>query len=62
MAQQLNAALNTYLIKTLLKEGFEPKLIAIEASCSVHAVQRIGLKAQAVRNAHHPNNKPHRPS
>ena len=34
------------LIKSLLKEGFENKLIASEASCSVRAVQRIRLKRQ----------------
>jgi hypothetical protein len=45
MAPQLNAAQHI-LIKALLKEGFETKLIATEASCSVHAVQRIRLKRQ----------------
>ena len=34
------------LIETLLKQGFENKLIASEASCSVRAVQRIRLKRQ----------------
>jgi hypothetical protein len=45
MAPQLDAAQHI-LIKTLLKEGFETKLIATEASCSVRAVQRIRLKRQ----------------
>jgi hypothetical protein len=45
MAPQLNAAQHI-LIKSLLKEGFENKLIALEASCSVRAVQRIRLKTQ----------------
>ena len=45
MAPQLDAAQHI-LIKTLLKEGFETKLIASEASCSVRAVQRIRLKRQ----------------
>jgi hypothetical protein len=45
MAPQLNAAQHI-LIKTLLKEGFETKLIATEASYSVRAVQRIRLKRQ----------------
>jgi hypothetical protein len=45
MASQLNAAQHI-LINTLLKEGFETKLIASEASCSAHAVQRIRLKRQ----------------
>jgi hypothetical protein len=35
-----------YLIKTLLKQGFETKLIATEASCSMRAVQRIRLMSQ----------------
>jgi hypothetical protein len=43
MAPQLDAAQHI-LIKTLLKEGFETKLIASEASCSVRAVQRIHRK------------------
>jgi hypothetical protein len=43
MAPQLSAAQHI-LIKSLLKEGFENKLIALEASCSVRAVQRIRLK------------------
>jgi hypothetical protein len=34
------------LIKALLKEGFETKLIASEALCSVSAVQRIRPKRQ----------------
>jgi hypothetical protein len=34
------------LIGTLLKQGFENKLIASEASCSVRTVQRIRLKRQ----------------
>jgi len=37
MAPQLDAAQHI-LIKTLLKEGFETKLIASEALCSVRAV------------------------
>jgi hypothetical protein len=45
MAPQLNAAQHI-LIKNLLKEGFETKLIASEVSCSVRAVQRIRLKRQ----------------
>jgi hypothetical protein len=45
MAPQLNAAQHI-LIKTLLKEGFEIKRIATEASYSVRAVQRIHLKRQ----------------
>jgi hypothetical protein len=45
MAPQLDAAQHI-LIKILLKEGFETKLIALEASCSVRAVQRIRLKRQ----------------
>jgi transposase len=45
MAPQLNAAQHI-LINTLLKEGFETKLIASETSCSAHAVQRIRLKRQ----------------
>ena len=43
MARQLSAAQHI-LIKSLLKEGFENKLIASEASCSVRAVRRIRLK------------------
>jgi hypothetical protein len=42
MAPPLNAAQHI-LIETLLKEGFETKLIASEASCSMRAVQRIRL-------------------
>ena len=45
MAPQLDAAQHI-LIKTLLTKGFETKLIASEASCSVRAVQRIRLKRQ----------------
>jgi hypothetical protein len=45
MAPQLDAAQHI-LIKALLKEGFETELIASEASCSMHAVQRIRLKRQ----------------
>jgi hypothetical protein len=45
MAPQLDAAKHL-LIETLLKQGFENKLIASEASCSVRAVQRIRLKRQ----------------
>jgi len=45
MAPQLNAA-QYILINILLKEGFETKLIASEASCSARAVQRICLKRQ----------------
>jgi hypothetical protein len=45
MAPQLDVAQHI-LIKTLLKEEFEAKLIASEASCSVRAVQRIRLKRQ----------------
>jgi hypothetical protein len=43
MAPQLDAAKHI-LIKTLLKKGFDTKLIASVASCSVRAVQRIRLK------------------
>jgi hypothetical protein len=65
MAPQLNTAQHI-LIKTLLKAGFETKLIASEASCNV--VQRARRpenpsEETAVRNAHHPpKNKPRRPS
>jgi hypothetical protein len=45
IAPQLDAARH-FLIDTLLKEGFETKLIASEASCSVHTVQRICLQRQ----------------
>lgn len=45
MPPQLNAAQHI-LINALLKEGFNTKLIATEASCSVRAVQRIRLKRQ----------------
>jgi hypothetical protein len=45
MAPQLDAAQHI-LIKTLLKEGFENKIIASNASCGVRAVQRIRLKRQ----------------
>jgi hypothetical protein len=37
MTPQLSAAQHIF-IKSLLKEGFENKLIASEASCSVRAV------------------------
>jgi hypothetical protein len=68
MAPQLDAAQHI-LIKTLLKEGFETKLIASEASCSVRAVQRIRQQSEmptprtnrvgAVAAAlHHPYKKP----
>jgi len=43
MAPQLDTAQHI-LIETLLNKGFETKLIASEASCSVRAVQRIRLK------------------
>ena len=46
MALQLNAAQHI-LINALLKEGFDTKLIATEASCNVRAVQRIRLKTTA---------------
>jgi hypothetical protein len=42
MAPPLNAAQHI-LIEALLKEGFETKLIASAASCSMRAVQRIRL-------------------
>ncbi len=45
MVPQLDVAQHI-LIKTLLKEEFETKLIASEASCSMRAVQRIRLKRQ----------------
>jgi hypothetical protein len=45
MAPQLNAVQHI-LINTLLKEGFDTKLIASEASCSARAVQRIRLKRE----------------
>ena len=45
MALQLDTT-QYILIKTLLKEGFKTKLIALEALCSVRAVQRIHLKRQ----------------
>ena len=45
MAPPLDAATHM-LIGTLLKQGFENKLIASEAACSVRAVQRIRLKRQ----------------
>jgi hypothetical protein len=45
MAPQLDAAQHI-LIKTLLKVGFETKLIALKAPCTVRAVQRIRLKRQ----------------
>ena len=34
------------LIETLLKQGFENKLIAVKARCSKRAVQRIRQKRQ----------------
>lgn len=43
MAPQLDATKHI-LIKALLKEGFQTKLIAPVALCSVRAVQRIRLK------------------
>ena len=45
MAPHLDAAQHL-LIKTLLMRGYEPNLIASEASCSVRAVQRIRLRTQ----------------
>ena len=45
MAAQLDVAQHI-LIKALLKEGFETKLIASEALCSMRAVQRIRRKRQ----------------
>jgi hypothetical protein len=45
IAPQLDAAQHI-LIKSLLKQKFETKLIASEASCSMRAVQRIRLKRQ----------------
>ncbi len=45
MPPQLNA-IQHILINALLKEGFDTKLIATEASCSVRAVQRIRSKRQ----------------
>jgi len=42
MALQLDAAQHI-LIKTLLKEGFETKLIALEASCSLGTTFLIGV-------------------
>jgi hypothetical protein len=46
MAPQLNAAQHD-LINSLLKQGFESKLIAAEASCSSRAVQRIRKRQQS---------------
>ena len=43
MAPQLDAAKHI-LIEVLLEEGFETKLLASVASCSVRAIQRIRLK------------------
>jgi hypothetical protein len=43
MAPQLDAA-QYILIKTLLEQGFETKLTASEALCSVRAVQRFRLQ------------------
>jgi hypothetical protein len=53
MAPQLDAAQHI-LIEALLKEGFETKLIASEASCSVQRARRLEnpSKETAVRNAH----------
>ncbi len=45
MAPQLDAA-QRILIKTLLAQGFETRLIASKASCTVRAVQRIRLERQ----------------
>jgi transposase len=45
IAPPLNAAQHI-LIETLLQEGFETKLIATKASCSIRAVQRIHRKRQ----------------
>jgi len=60
MTPQLDTAQHI-LIKTLLKEEFETKLIASKASCSVRAVQRIRLKRQQLEMPT-PKNKPRRPS
>ena len=46
MAPQLNAAQHN-LINSLLKQGFETKLIAAEASCSSRAVERIRKRQQS---------------
>ena len=51
MAPQLNAAQHI-LINALLKEGLETKLIATEASCSVHTVQRIPSEETTDSNAY----------
>ena len=58
IAPQLDAAQHV-LIETLLKEGFETKLIASEASCSVQRARRSEnpFKETVVRNAY-PKNKP----
>ena len=45
MAPQLDEA-QRVLIKTLLTEGFETKLIASNASCTPRTVQRIRLETQ----------------
>jgi hypothetical protein len=58
MAPQLDAAQHI-LIKTLIKEEFETKLIASVALRSVRAVQRIRLKQFGVPT---PKNIPCRPS
>jgi transposase len=45
MAPQLDAA-QRVLIKTLLTEGFQTRIIASKALCSVRAVQRIRLETE----------------
>jgi hypothetical protein len=45
MAPQLDAT-QRVLIRTLLTEGFETKLKALEASCTMRAVQRIRQERQ----------------
>jgi len=45
MAPQLNTA-QYILIKTLLKEGFETRIIASEASCSERAVQMHEIRGR----------------
>ena len=45
MAPQLDAA-QRILIKTLLAQGFETRLIASKTSCTVRTVQRIRLERQ----------------
>jgi hypothetical protein len=61
IAIQVNAAQHI-LTKTLLKEGFETKLIATEVSCSVRAVQIIHLKIDSSPKCRPPKNKPRRSS